>query len=86
MKQKIKTGDEVLVISGGDKGRKGAVLGFDAENKRVRVKSVRLQTHYDKKEGIQKREGFIDRSNIKLIKKAEPKKKPSSKKKAPPKT
>ena len=84
MKQKIKVGDEVLVIAGGDKGRKGAVLGFDAAKRRVRVKSVRLQTHYDKKEGIQKREGLIDRSNIKLLKRAEPKK--SSKKKALPKT
>ena len=85
MKQKIKVGDEVLVIAGGDKGRKGVILGFDAAKRKVRVKSVRLQTHYDKKEGIQKKEGFIDRSNIKLLKKAEPKKS-ASKKKASPKT
>lgn len=81
MKQKLKVGDEVLVITGGDKGRQGVILGFDSSQKKVRVKNVRMQTHFDKKEGIQKREGLIDRSNVKRIKEAEIKKKPAAKKK-----
>lgn len=67
MKKKLKAGDEVLVIAGSDKGRRGAVLGFSSSGQKLRVKNVRLQTCYDKKEGIQKREGLIDRSNVKLI-------------------
>ncbi|MCY4512273.1 MAG: KOW motif domain-containing protein [Bdellovibrionales bacterium] len=81
MKKKLKVGDEVLVITGSDKGRQGVVLGFDPSQKKVRVKSVRMQTHFDKKEGIQKREGLIDRSNVKRIKEAPVKKPPTAKKK-----
>ena len=72
-KKRLKKGDEVLVIAGGDKGRKGLVLN-SAEGK-VRVKGVRLQTCFDKKEGMHKKEGFIDRSNVKLIQSAAPQKK-----------
>ena len=83
MKRKLKVGDEVLVITGSDRGRQGAVLGFDSSQRKVRVKNVRMQTHFDKKEGIQKREGLIDRSNVKLVKKEEVPKKPTAKKKKP---
>ena len=68
MKLKIKVGDEVQVITGSDKGRKGLVLSLSALKQKIRVKDVRVQTCFDKKEGIQKREGFIDYSNVKLIK------------------
>ena len=81
MKQKLKVGDEVLVITGSDKGRQGVVLGFDPSQQKVRVKNVRMQTHFDKKEGIQKREGLIDRSNVKRVKEAPAQKKPTAKKK-----
>jgi len=70
MKLKIKVGDEVQVITGSDKGRKGSVLEILPHKKKIRVKEVRVQTLFDKKEGIQKREGFIDYSNVKLIKSA----------------
>ena len=70
MKSKIKIGDEVQVIAGSDKGRKGSVLELSLAKRKIRVKGVRVQTHFDKKEGIQKREGFIDYSNVKLIKSA----------------
>lgn len=80
MKKRIKVGDEVLVITGSDKGRQGVVLGFDSSQRKVRVKNVRMQTHFDKKEGIQKREGLIDCSNVKWIKAAAEKKKPEAKK------
>ena len=70
MKLKIKIGDEVQVITGSDKGRKGSVLDIQPIKQKIRVKDVRVQTIFDKKEGIQKREGFIDYSNVKLIKSA----------------
>ena len=81
MKKRIKVGDEVLVITGSDKGRQGVVLGFDSSQGKVRVKNVRMQTHFDKKEGIQKREGLIDCSNVKWIKAATAQKKSEAKKK-----
>lgn len=69
-KAKIKTEDEVQVITGSSKGRKGTVLTVDLAKGKIRVKGVRVQTCFDKKEGIQKKEGFIDYSNVKLIKSA----------------
>ena len=71
MKAKIKIGDEVQVITGSNKGLKGKVLEVLPLKSKIRVKDVRVQTCFDKKEGIQKKEGFIDYSNVKLVKKAE---------------
>ena len=65
---KLKKADQVIIIAGSDKGRKGAVLEIKAG--RLRVKGVRIQTRHDKKEGLIKKEGFIDRSNVRLLKSA----------------
>ena len=70
MKLKIKVGDEAQVIAGKDKGRKGSVLEIQPLKRKIRIKGVRVQTCFDKKEGIKKREGFIDYSNVKLLKSA----------------
>jgi len=67
MKLKIRTGATVEVISGTEKGRKGSVLAIDAQKMRIKVQGVRVQTKHDKKEGIQKKEGFIHYSNVKFI-------------------
>ncbi len=67
MKLKLKKGDEALVISGAEKGKKSKVLEVDAGKLKVRLQGVRVQTHFDKKEGIQKKEGWIDYSNVRLI-------------------
>ena len=71
MKLKIKKGSTVEVIAGADKGKKGNVLELDKKNLRIKVSGVRVQTHYDKKEGLKKLEGFLDYSNVKLVKQAE---------------
>ncbi len=91
MKLKIKKGATVEVITGTDKGKRGKVLvvkqGKDkAKNDRLRIKisGVKVMTHFDKKDGIKKMEGFIDYSNVKLIENATPEKK--SKKKTATKT
>ncbi len=67
MKLKIKKGDTVEVIAGADKGKKGTVLGIDKNKMKIRVQGVRVQTHFDKKEGMMKKEGLIDYSNVKFV-------------------
>jgi large subunit ribosomal protein L24 len=79
MKLKIKKGATVQVITGSDKGKKGAVLAVDATNMKVKVEGVKVQTHYDKKDGLLKKEGFIDYSNVKLVEAASKEKKTSKK-------
>jgi large subunit ribosomal protein L24 len=84
MKLKIKKGSTVKVITGSDKGKQGEVLTLDAKNMKVKVAGVKIQTHFDKKDGLKKLEGFIDYSNVKLVEsaKAEKKKAPAKKKTA----
>ena len=79
MKLKIKKGATVQVISGADKGKKGAVLAVHATAMKVQVQGVKVQTHYDKKDGLLKKEGFIDYSNVKLLEAASKEKKTSKK-------
>ena len=79
MKLRIKTGDEVKIIAGKEKGRKGPVLEVNFMKRKIRVKGVRVQTLFDKKEGILKKEGFIDYSNVSLLQAASKQVKKSSK-------
>ncbi len=67
MKLAVKKGDIVQVIAGAQKGTRGAVLALDRNKLRVKVQGVRVQTNYDKQEGIFKAEGFVDYSNVKLV-------------------
>lgn len=67
LKLKIKKGDKVQVITGGDKGKKGTVIEVNAKALKIKIEGVKVQTHYDKKEGLLKKEGFIDYSNVKLV-------------------
>lgn len=66
-KLKIKKGATVQVIAGADKGKKGTVLEVNATKLQVRVQGVRVQTHYSKQDGLQKKEGMIHYSNLKLV-------------------
>jgi large subunit ribosomal protein L24 len=79
MKLKIKKGATVQVITGSDKGKKGSVLAVDAAAMKIQVQGVKVQTHYDKKDGLLKKEGFIDYSNVKLVEAAAKEKKTSKK-------
>ncbi len=80
MKLKIKKGATVEVVAGADKGKKGTVLDVNSTKMQIRVQGVRVQTHFDKKEGKFTREGFLDYSNVKLVEQAAAKK--ATKKKA----
>lgn len=82
MKLAVKKGDTVQVIAGAQKGTKGTVLALDVKKMRVKVQGVRIQTNFDKKEGILKSEGFIHYSNVKLVEKAAKEAKKASKSKA----
>lgn len=66
MKLKIKKGDVLEVIAGSEKGKKAKLLEVNRKKLKVRLEGVKIQTHFDKKEGIQKKEGWIDYSNVRF--------------------
>ena len=69
----VKTGDKVVVLTGKDKGKTGAVLNAYPKDNRVTVKGVNIQVKHRKprsqqdKGGIVKLEGPIDVSNVQVI-------------------
>lgn len=74
MKQHIKKGDLVYVLTGKDKGKKGAVLSVLPRENKVMVKGIALITRHYKarkqgeKAGIKKVERYIDISNVMIAK------------------
>ena len=71
---KIKTGDQVQVITGADRGKTGHVIAVDLAKSRVRVQGVKMQKHHMKpgrrgaqQGGIIELEGFISASNVMLV-------------------
>jgi large subunit ribosomal protein L24 len=67
MKLKIKKGATVQVIAGAEKGKRGVVTEIDSKKMGVRVQGIRIQTHYSKENGLEKKEGLIHYSNLKLV-------------------
>ena len=86
IKLKIRKGDTVQVIAGSDKGKKGEVLAVDPKGLKIKVQGVKVQTHFDKKDGLLKKEGFVDYSNVKLVSSGAAEKAKSPKKAAKRKT
>ena len=72
MKKAIKAGDEVVVISGNDKGTRGNVLSVIPSKNRVLVENVNKRKHHEKAKsenepgGITERENPIHISNVML--------------------
>ena len=69
---KIKVKDQVLIITGKDKGKKGEVLKTSAKEQKVVVKGVNIRTKHIKKTKqapgkIVKFEGPVHVSNVMLI-------------------
>ncbi len=81
-KLKVTKGATVEVITGADKGKRGAVLNVDKTLFRVRVQGVKVQTRHSKKDGLVKSEGYIHYSNVKLVEAAAPTKKKTAKSKS----
>jgi large subunit ribosomal protein L24 len=74
MARRIRTGDQVQVVSGADRGKQGRVLGVDLERDRVRVQGVRVQKRHLKPGrrgaragGIVEQEGYIHASDVMLV-------------------
>lgn len=72
-KFKIKNGDNVLVISGKDKGKISVVTSTSPKEGTLRVENVNVQTKHVKarraneKSEIRKIEGAIDASNVMVV-------------------
>jgi len=70
---KIRKGDEVIVIAGKDKGKKGKVMRVFAGQQGLLVEKINYQTVYlrktqdNPKGGISKIEGKLHVSNVKLV-------------------
>lgn len=79
MKLKIKKGATVEVIAGAERGKRGSVLEVNHNHLKIKIQGVKVMTHYDKKEGLLKKEGFIDYSNVKLVEAAPAAKKAATK-------
>ncbi len=66
----IKKNDQVIVISGNEKGKKGKVLSVDHENGRVIVEGVNMATMHKKPRrqgetgGIIQQEAALNMSNV----------------------
>ena len=73
MKVHVKSNDEVIVISGKDKGVKGKVLSVSPKSGRVTVEGVAMVTKHQKSRaqgqpgGIIRKEAAIDASNVMLV-------------------
>lgn len=72
-KMKIKQGDEVIVLTGRDKGSKGSILKVLPEERKVIVQGINVVTKHQKPSqanpqgGIQKIEKPIHASNVALV-------------------
>jgi len=72
-KLKIKKGDNVIVIAGKEKGKKGKITAVDTKENRVFVEGVNVVTRARKprsaqdKGGLIKKEASIDASNVMLV-------------------
>ncbi|MEQ9264056.1 MAG: 50S ribosomal protein L24 [Balneolaceae bacterium] len=69
----VKKGDNVLVLAGADKGKKGRVLMVFPNKDRVLVEGVNIKTHHEKPSqenqqgGRVKKEGSVHISNVMVI-------------------
>ena len=68
----IKKGNQVEIICGKDKGKKGEVIEIFRKNNKAKVKGINIvkkheKTTKEKKGGIISKENFIDMSNLKTL-------------------
>jgi large subunit ribosomal protein L24 len=80
MKCHVKKGDEVVVLAGKEKGKRGKIIAVSPKNQRVIVEGVQMIKRHTRKSqehpqgAIVEREGTIHISNVK---KAEPVEQPA---------
>lgn len=73
-KMKVKKGDQVLVIAGKDRGKKGKVLRVNTDRERVLVERLNMVKRHTKPNprqgvtgGIQEKEAFMHVSKVQVI-------------------
>ena len=59
--QRLQKGDQVIVIAGKDKGKKGKVMKFDAESNRVLIEGVNLVKRHMKPNPRMQQGGILER-------------------------
>ena len=73
MAARIKKGDQVLVVTGADKGRRGEVLQVMPKGERALVQGIRIAKRHTKPTGMGSPGGIVEKeapihlSNLKLI-------------------
>ena len=72
MSKRIKKGDNIIVITGKDKGKTGEVFLIDRKNLKAKVSGINIVKKHrkpsqDQPGGIEQIETFINISNISLI-------------------
>jgi len=74
VKMKIKKNDQVIVISGRDKGKRGRVVEVITQKRKVLVEGINLLKHFDRPNrqkgvagGIVEREAPMDASNVMVL-------------------
>ena len=73
MAAKIKKGDRVVVLTGKDKGRQGAVLKVMPQDQRVLVEGLNMvqrhtrPTQFDPQGGIKNKEASLHVSNVAVV-------------------
>ena len=73
MKTHVKKGDEVEIIAGKNKGKRGVILSIDAKKQTVIVEGARIlkkatrPTEADPEGGIKDVDGAIHISNVKKV-------------------
>ena len=72
MSKRIKKGDNIIVITGKDKGKTGEVFLIDRKNLKAKVRGINIVKKHrkpsqDQPGGIEQIETFINISNIALI-------------------
>ena len=81
----LKNGQEVQIICGKDKNKKGQIIKILRSKNKVKVKGINFikkheKTTKEKKGGIITKENFIDISNLKILDVPKKKDKPGEKK------
>ena len=81
----FKNGQQVEIICGKDKGKKGEVIEIFRKNNKAKVKGINIIKKHEKatkekKGGIISKENFIDMSNLKTLETKDNKKKMVNKK------
>ena len=70
MAKRIKRGQEVVVIAGSEKGKRGKVLSVKYDTHRILVEGIKIVKKHQKRRsesdqgGIIEKEAFIDYSNV----------------------